>query len=167
MVEGYRRDSVPRRNGWRSLTIGCHDHRVFGYGLLLSEQIMADRCPFAVYAGRARLHDYCFRVNSYGVPTLRPDVGGLVYGVIWWINSDELSELDYFEGVDQHFARRCEVYVVDESCSVVRAEAYIATSKRLGLPRHECLDAIIKAASRRAFPEAYINELQSWFERGY
>ena len=147
------------------MTVVRHGLQVFGYGLSMNGQVMADRCPFAVYAGRARLHDYCFQVNSHGVPTLRPDLGGVVYGVIWWVSSDQLLELDYFEGADQNFATRHEVSVVDESHSVVRAEAYFAKSKRLGLPRHECLGAIIRAASMRAFPEAYIKELQGWMER--
>jgi gamma-glutamylcyclotransferase (GGCT)/AIG2-like uncharacterized protein YtfP len=140
-------------------------HLIFAYGLMLDAGVMADRCPDAIYAGRAQLHGYRFKVCRHGPPTLEPAASRAAYGVLWWIDSDELFELDYFEGVDQFFTVRRKVNVVDESQSIVRAEAYIAKAIRPGPPMPDCLHAIIRAASRRAFPEPYIKELQGWLEK--
>jgi gamma-glutamylcyclotransferase (GGCT)/AIG2-like uncharacterized protein YtfP len=136
--------------------------QVFAYGISVDEQIMADRCPCAVYSGRARLCDYRFQMNRYGVPTIQPSARGIVFGALWSLNSGELLELDYFEGTDQCFTARRQVDVIDESGAAVRAEAYVAKACGPGLPRHESLHAIIQAASRRAFPEPYLRELEGW-----
>ncbi|MFO3796102.1 MAG: gamma-glutamylcyclotransferase family protein, partial [Anaerolineales bacterium] len=112
-------------------------YHIFAYSLLVDERLMEDRCPYAIYAGRARLYDHRFVVNRHGVPTLQPAIGKMAFGVLWIVDSDELCELDYFEGVDQFFTVRRKVNVVDESQSMVRAEAYIAKASRAGLPKQD------------------------------
>jgi hypothetical protein len=138
---------------------------VFGFSLLLDAAVMADRCPTATFCGRARLPNHRFELNHYGVPTLRPAAASSVFGVVWLIGWPELTELDHFEGVDRQFAARRMINVVDERGFPVRAEAYIPVSTRRGLPGHDYLHAVIRAASRRALPEEYIKELQGWLEK--
>lgn len=138
---------------------------IFAFSLLLDDAVMADRCPTATFCGRARLPDHRFELNRYGVPTLRPAAASSVFGVLWLIGWPELTELDHFEGADRQFTARRLINVVDERGFPVRAEAYIPVSTRRGLPGHDCLHAVIRAASRRALPEAYIKELQCWLEK--
>jgi hypothetical protein len=139
--------------------------QIFAFGLMLDEGVMADRAPYAIYAGRAQLHDHRFMINQCGTPTLEAATGASVFGALWWVDSGELLELDFFEGADQCFSVRRKMNVADESGAIVRAEAYIAKASRAGLPMQDCLHAIVRAASRRAFPESYIKELQGWLER--
>ncbi len=138
---------------------------IFGFSLLLDDAVMADRCPTAIPCGRAHLPDHRFELNRYGVPTLRPASASTAFGVLWLISWLELVELDHFEGADRQFTARRLMNVVDERGFPVRAEAYLPVSTRRGLPGHDYLHAIIRAASRRALPEAYIKELQGWLEK--
>lgn len=138
---------------------------IFGFSLLLDDAVMADRCPTATFCGRARLLDHRFELNRFGVPTLTTAIASSVFGVLWLIGWPELAELDHFEGADRQFAARRLINVVDERGFPVRAEAYVPVSTRRGLPGHDYLHAVIRAASRRALPEAYIKELQCWLEK--
>lgn len=139
--------------------------KYFAYGTNIDSIEMEDRCPGAVEVGTAVLSNYGFLINSRGVATVVPTEGKIVYGVLWSVSSDHLITLDDYEGVHFGTYRREPIKVVfnDED---LEAEIYLAADLRPGHPRGDYLKRIVASATKRSFPESYIQELEQWQKTG-
>jgi len=135
----------------------------FAYGSNLATSRMRDRIPAARVVGRARLdgHQLTFDKlgrDGSGKANIARSPGAIVWGVLYALESEDLSRLDEFEpGYD-----RVTLDVIldsGESCSAV---AYRAIERKSGLvPLTWYMRFIIEGAQEHELPEAYRLSLEA------
>ena len=93
----------------------------FAYGSNMDENQMSERCPFSVKKNIGSLTDYklFFSHNSKkwagGVLSVKPEAGRLVWGTVYEITSEDLKNLDYYEGYPRIYDRKLVDINVKES----------------------------------------------------
>lgn len=135
---------------------------------------MSQRCPAARLIGSAQLanHRICFPrrspVRDCAVASFEPHKGGVVWGIIYEIDDDDLKRLDEREGFDpinpSAVNRYCRVDVTVDSNRGGRVEAvaYVAVPEDdPGLPSRDYLRHIIDGAVANSFPDDYIETLRA------
>ena len=100
----------------------------FAYGHNSNSHVMRHRCPTAEYMGLGILKNFELRIHHYA--DIEYHLGSEVVGVLWRIDHDDLSILDYDEGLHKDYDR-IRVEVVNESGKIVPCYAYIMD------PEHE------------------------------
>ena len=132
----------------------------FAYGINMSREDMARRCPGASIVGVATLRDYRFLITDRGGASVIPFLGSVVFGVLWSIGETDLAALDHYEGVPDSYLRWNMDVLVDGD--PVTAEIYTATSVKEGRPWPMYLERIVGAAREVGMPEGYVRELMGW-----
>lgn len=140
-------------------------NRYFAYGSNMSQQQILDRCPGASREGVGTLkgHRLAFtRRGSYrpgGVASVVPAGDDeSVYGVVWKISDDDLSELDRIEDPDAYARRTMTIELL--SGNSVESEVYVAFHQEDHIPPSPAyLDLIICGAIEAALPGEYISRL--------
>ncbi len=89
----------------------------FAYGMLTDPELM----PGAEFIGRAELHNFSFEMFAYA--NVHPDTNGRVYGSLWAIDRQLLSQLDRTEGYPTLYDRK----TVPVMCGGERYEAEVYT----------------------------------------
>ena len=77
--------------------------KYFAYGMNTNLDQMARRCPGATSLGPARIDNYEFVFRTHADIVKSP--GGICYGVLWDINSEDLKALDALEGYPYYYTR--------------------------------------------------------------
>jgi len=148
----------------------------FAYGSNLDPDQMRERCPGALTVGLAALHDerVVFPLYSQrwggGVASVQPAHGGMVWGVLYDLDEQDLAALDGHEGFiatgNQHNLYDREHVTVDlvrpDDGSIprrVRAWIYIARPSNPQPPTRRYLDAILRGARHHRLPEEYVAAL--------
>lgn len=129
----------------------------FAYGSNMDTQQMAVRCPGARLIGTARLHEYLFLINAYGVATVVPVPGAIVQGILWELTPDNVDSLDIYEGVEGGLYFKEYVNVESENCSIINALIYIASNSTPAKPAPPSfyLQRIQTAAQKHGFTVDY------------
>jgi len=135
---------------------------------------MAQRCPGARIIGVAQLanHRICFPrrspVRGCAVASFEPHKGGVVWGVVYELEDDDLRRLDEREGYDPVNPRainrycRVDVTVHHTAGEKVEAVAYVAVPEESpGRPSAEYMRHIIDGAVAHSFPDDYIKTLMA------
>lgn len=148
--------------------------RYFAYGSNLDLMQMAQRCPAAKLVGPAQLanHRICFPrrspVRGCAVASFEAYRGGVVWGVIYELDEDDLKRLDEREGFDpvnpSAVNRYCRVDVTVQHTAGERIEAvaYVAVpEENPGRPSRDYLKHIIEGAAAHSFPDDYIEALRA------
>jgi cation transport regulator ChaC len=146
--------------------------KYFAYGSNLDQVQMAQRCPAAKLVGPAQLanHRICFPrrspVRDCAVASIESHKGGIVWGVIYELDDDDLARLDAREGFDpvnsSAVNRYCRVDVTVQQTAGGRTEAvaYVAVPEEdPGQPSWEYLRHIIDGARAHSFPDDYVDSL--------
>lgn len=138
----------------------------FAYGSNMSTTVMADRCPRALPIGPARLDDHRldFRLPSrrWGgfAADLVADEGAALWGVLWELASEDLSELDRFEASYDRYT------VLPVNGGPVAAMTYRVKSELVetagGLPHPEYLAHLIAGAREHGLPAGYVEHLAAY-----
>ena len=89
----------------------------FAYGMLTDPELM----PGADFIGRGELHNFSFEMFAYA--NVHPDSRGRVYGSLWAIDRQLLSQLDRTEGYPTLYDRK----TVPVYCDGERYEAEVYT----------------------------------------
>jgi len=100
--------------------------------------------------------------DGSGYANIQPVKTETVYGVLYKLTEEELQKLDRYEGVPDHYVRRC--IEVETEAGKVQAECYVASEgkTREGLkPRRDYLDHLIKGALEHCLPSEYVAKLCS------
>ena len=107
-------------------------HPYFAYGSNLNRADLLARCPDARPGESARLEGWRLRLR--GVADIEPAEGHTAHGALWWLSSEDLVNLDSYEGVPSHY-RRCTVEITMEAGGL-EAMTYVMTKQHsyLGLP---------------------------------
>jgi len=135
----------------------------FAYGWTLDKNLMKKSVGRWVEERRAELPGFSLKFNCYsaswrgGVANLVEDESGIVYGVIYRLDEEQLKKLDRLVGVPEIFARR-RVKVRAEELGEVDAVTYVAVSPRRGLvqPSRQYLSAMIRGLKQHGFGENVI-----------
>jgi cation transport regulator ChaC len=148
--------------------------KYFAYGSNLDQVQMAQRCPGARLIGSAQLanHRICFPrrspVRGCAVASFEAHKGGVVWGVIYELDDDDLRRLDEREGFDSvnptAVNRYCRVDVTVQRAGGERvaAVAYVAVpEENPGRPSATYLKHIIEGAAAHSFPDDYIETLRA------
>lgn len=148
--------------------------KYFAYGSNLDQMQMRQRCPAAKLLGPAQLanHRLCFPrrspVRDCAVASFEPHRGGIVWGVIYELEDDDLKRLDEREGFDPinpaAVNRYCRVDVTVQRNPGERVEAvaYVAIPEDdPGRPSRDYLKHIIDGAVAHGFPDDYVESLRA------
>jgi len=148
--------------------------KYFAYGSNLDQVQMAQRCPGARLIGSAQLanHRICFPrrspVRGCAVASFEAHKGGVVWGVIYELDEDDLKRLDEREGFDpvnpSAVNRYCRVDVTVQRTAGERVEAvtYVAVPEESpGMPSATYLKHIVDGAAAHSFPDDYIETLKA------
>lgn len=125
----------------------------FAYGSNMNPRQMAERCPAAVWLGRAVLKGNRFVINQRGVATLVPNRRASTFGVLWSITPACEAALDRFEGVLLGFYEKRIVKVINLDDRPEQALTYIDPVCEVGLPRPGYLERVIDGARRAGIPD--------------
>lgn len=112
----------------------------FGYGTLLKLDEMLRYCPGAkveALAGFAnhRLEFWAYAEDRVGCHMVRLD-GHTAYGVVYWVPTDELADLDTASGVDRGWFERTPIEV-----TTLEGEPMVVTTYFLTDPKHPATPA--------------------------
>ena len=132
----------------------------FAYGSNINEEQMAQRCPQALFQGKATLPDYRYMINQRGVATVVPHPGSTVTGILWTLTPEDENTMDRYEGVPVYYTRHFLDVVQDNT--VRTALVYLAEETRTGSPRPGYQTKIVEKAREQGFDPAYVKELEQW-----
>lgn len=138
--------------------------KYFAYGSNMDAKQLANRVGEAPNLGVGSLIGYQFRINGRGVATIATDTASTVHGVVWELSTEQLAEMDRFEGVRKGCYVRSSLSVRIGDANV-DCEAYIAADKTRSPAHHGYLETIIAAARAAGLPQSYIEELCTWTRR--
>lgn len=131
------------------------------YGSNLSVQQMAQRCPEAIYVGKAEIPDYrlLFKGSKTGsYLTIEPYEGGRVPALVWQISERDELNLDRYEGYPTfYYKKNMEIEItpfVGEDTETAEALVYIMHEERpLGCPALRYYDICLEGYYRFGFEE--------------
>jgi hypothetical protein len=127
---------------------------------------MEARCPGATALGVARLPGWRFIINPDGCGSIAPNLGGMVFGVLWRLTLRDLSAVNAYENLDAGLYLR-RVLPVEYDAQQRAALVYIARRQGAGRPRPGYVGIVVEAARDWGLPEPYIRSLQRWSPSGW
>ncbi len=156
----------------------------FAYGSNMACGQMGERCPGAEVIGPARLAGYRLEFTRFseswrcGVADAVPDAAGEIWGVLYLVSEDDLTQLDkregyYGEGHDNAYVRRpCRVVVPEKDGEKVydSAQTYLVAKPKFAAdgrkgaykPGPVYKKVMTCAAENRGLPQEYIATLEGW-----
>jgi len=118
---------------------------------------------------RVRLANYRLAFNKQsqrspenGFANIMPEAGAEVWGVMFAITAEQLSQLDDYEGVDSGHYHHETVVVLDDEDNQHSVIAYVANDDRVveGLiPTQIYLQTVLEGAKQGGLPESYLNQI--------
>lgn len=134
----------------------------FAYGLNMSRDEMASRCPGARLIGPARLAGHRFFIMETGYASVRRDRASVVYGLLWEIDLAHVRALDAFEEVGRGLYVKAQQPVIPDGGAAKRALIYLGASSVNGRPQSGYMERVLDAAERGGLPKPYLRELARW-----
>jgi hypothetical protein len=134
----------------------------FAYGLNMSREDMAARCPGARPLAAARIAGHRFMIMDNGFASLRRDRAGVAYGVLWDLAPAHIRTLDAFEEVGRGLYVKAQQPVIPEGGAAKRALIYFGASGVNGRPQPGYMERVLDAAERAGLPKPYLRELARW-----
>ncbi len=135
----------------------------FAYGSNLLRERLLTRCPNLSYAGRATLPGYRLAFDKVsedgsGKCAIEAAQADDVFGVLWNVPEEDLTELDRAEGADYE---RHAVDIVMGEGRIVDAMTYDATKRQSGLKPYDWyLALVIAGAVQQGLADEYIANLR-------
>jgi len=148
----------------------------FAYGSNLDFNQTRARCRSARFVSKALLPDYrlCFPryglARRCGVASIEPAEGDHVWGVVYEIPDDEVSNMDKAEDFnrdrpyDQNSYYRVEIEVLPngDPATPITVFTYIAVPQpKPPLPNADYRDTIVRGAIASGLPEEYVKRLEA------
>lgn len=142
--------------------------KYFAYGSNMSADVISEVCPSHKLLGPARLKDHRLAFTRFstkwgaGVADILPASGFVVWGVLYEIDENDVTNLDRKEGYRAAYTR-IEVDVILRGGVTHRVITYTVISKESSEipPSSEYLDILIEGARSRELKEYYIAFLES------
>ncbi len=118
---------------------------------------------------RVRLANYRLAFNKQsqrspenGFANIMPEAGAVVWGVMFAITAEQLSQLDDYEGVASGHYHHETVVVLDDEDNQHSVIAYVANDDRVveGLtPTQTYLQTVLEGAKQGGLPESYLDQI--------
>lgn len=143
-----------------------NSHLYFAYGSNMDTNQMKQRCPSAKKVGIGRLEDFDIvfnRKGSYrpgGVASVESANGREVYGIIWQIDSNDLSKLDEIEDPVAYDRKVFKIEDINDSEKKYECYVYIAKPEGEFEPDKDYFKLLSKAAKTANLPEEYLKRLE-------
>lgn len=134
----------------------------FAYGSNMKKNRLCKRVPSAKLAGRGRILNKRLVCNkrsndNSGKANLKDSPGGVVWGVLYEMDSSDLNRLDE---VEEGYQRTTMHVHIDKDKSVA-AEVYISTEiTPKGIPFNWYKELLVSGAQEHQLPEDYIAFLE-------
>jgi hypothetical protein len=149
-------------------TLGTsEDVTYFAYGTLLDINGMRGICPNAEALGVLRLPDYrlgfatCGTDTSRGGCTLVETPGNIMYGVLYAMPPQELTDLDKAGGLPEGLWARLDITLLNEKGESVPASTYfIPNPAGPYKPPESYTRPILVGAKALSLPQEYIEQLE-------
>jgi gamma-glutamylcyclotransferase (GGCT)/AIG2-like uncharacterized protein YtfP len=151
------------------MTLAKLTENYFAYGSNMDGAQLAERVGPMQCLGVGRLKDHILAFNRRGtyrpggVASVEPKSGRDVYGVVWRISPDGLSELDRIE--DPAAYHRQSMIIEMRSGETIRCQVYVSFPEGVVSPDPDYLDLIIRAAKKVGLPADYIREIEALRQR--
>ncbi len=140
----------------------------FAYGSNLSLDQMSRRCPGSRMMDTGYIEDHELSFTTYanrwkgGVADIMEKKGSKVWGLVYELSLEDLSNLDYYEGFPD-FYRRKKVKVFGRKTSHEEVWTYFVVDKKGYIPPSRVYFEIIYDAARVfGFPPEHISLLESF-----
>jgi len=138
----------------------------FAYGSNMSEQQMKERCgkenyeltAIGVLKGYRFVYDGNSSTRKGAVGNIVKDENSQVWGVIYKINKDALTELDKYEGYKVGSYDRKILKIMGNDKNTYDAYTYYRTGKKIGAPSNEYRQTVKMGAEEHGLPEDYIKK---------
>jgi len=134
----------------------------FAYGSNIDAKQMSTRCPDARFVSVGCLKEFDFLINERGVASVIPQVGSLVYGVVWEVSTQDTESLDQYEGIRQGIYSKQHNLPIKTEFGEISGFVYIANNQFSGKPRPRYLEKIIDNAGVLGFDFKYVQRLKTW-----
>ncbi|XP_015371972.1 PREDICTED: gamma-glutamylcyclotransferase-like isoform X2 [Diuraphis noxia] len=152
----------------------------FAYGSNMLAQRIHIQNPTAVRIGTGKLNAFRLDFNTFsrfwdGCPsTVVPDPEEHVWGVLWRLNTSDLSSLDRQEGVDKKLYVPFEVNIVTPNGDNILSRCYMLVNqpvKQIPLPLERrpskaYLETILLGANESGLPFDYLQYLSKILDNG-
>jgi gamma-glutamylcyclotransferase (GGCT)/AIG2-like uncharacterized protein YtfP len=135
----------------------------FAYGSNMNLSQMKDRCPCARFLKRGFIKGYKFVYDGYSgirrgaVANIIPSENSILWGAVFEITKECLSQLDDFEGYPNAYARQ-EFEVWDDNSEPCNAIAYLRVGRTIAKPNEDYEQIILRGAKDCNLPEEYVSE---------
>ena len=134
----------------------------FAYGLNMSREEMAARCPGARALAPARLVGHRFMIMDNGHASLRRERASMAYGLLWEIELAHIRALDAFEAAGRGLYVKTQQPVIPDGGAAKRALIYLGSSGVSGRAQAGYMERVLDAAERASLPKPYLRELARW-----
>jgi gamma-glutamylcyclotransferase len=138
----------------------------FAYGSNIDPRLMDEASPGAVAKGHGRLNDYRLEFNVYserwggGAANIVPDEEAHVWGVVWDVPDDEMSNLDTFVGHPTFYRQEQVVVQLVADDAIVDCVTYrVAHMKGYVRPTDEYLNRMRAAMRQQGLPPEALDVL--------
>ena len=144
----------------------------FGYGSNLNIDFLHNYLPSAKRVMRAYLSNYEVQFRFWskkrqgGISTIIEKPGGLVHGIIYECNEDELINLDIIESVPQGLYKRETFRVLGEDGEWHLADLYrVANPKGPFMPAKGYVELMLSGAREHDLDPEYVKVIEAIYER--
>lgn len=144
----------------------------FGYGSNLNIDFLHNYLPSAKRVMRAYLSNYEVQFRFWskkrqgGISTIIEKPGGLVHGIIYECNEDELINLDIIESVPQGLYKRETFRVLGEDGEWHLADLYrVANPKGPFTPAKGYVELMLSGAREHDLDPEYVKVIEAIYER--
>ena len=140
----------------------------FGYGSNMSESYMRQYTPSLKYVMNAQLPNFEIQFRKYsnnmggGISSIIEKPGGMVYGVMYYINQKRMDELDILEDVPLGIYKRETFQVLGEDGKWYGADLYRVTEPKGPYePAKKYLDLMISGATEHNINKDWIKKIKT------
>ena len=144
----------------------------FGYGSNLNQEFLKQYLPSARFVMKAYLPNYEVQFRFWskkrqgGISSIIEKPGGLVHGVIYECDEDEIKELDILESVPQGLYKRELFKVLGEDGEWHDADLYrVAKPKGPFTPAKGYVELMLLGAKKHGLDPEYIKVIEAIYER--
>jgi cation transport regulator ChaC len=160
-------------------------HNYFAYGSNMSEKRLVDRVGPVSKIGTGMMHGWKLKFSKIGMDgtgkaNIHPVEGSTVHGIVFRLSTEQMNELDKYEGVPTHYSRKTvtvhhhhdsdlfstfslESINITSVAPTREAVAYIALEEMVSetplLPTEEYLNFILSGCRENEFPHHIIRTI--------
>jgi len=154
------------------LELGWSYYFAFGRNVNRTQMLSKERCPNAIFLGRAHLFNHRFAIDTRGYATVLPKENNQVDGVLWLISPDDESRLDLREGVRRHIYKKESMTVFTPGLMIgggpqeVQTLVYVSNSPEGSKPKAGYIEQIIEGLVETLYSDEQLKLYRDYLSIG-